>query len=123
QEKAAAQAKAVMALETALANASMSRVEMRDPHAVWHKMTLPQLKELAPGWNWEAYFRRRNTPEFTAINVSQPDFFKETNRLLTATPPDDWKTYLRWHVLHASATQLPDTFVEENFHFYGNKLS
>jgi len=123
QEKAAAQAKAVMALETALANASMSRVEMRDPHAVWHKMTLPQLKELAPGWNWEAYFRRRNTPEFTAINVSQPDFFKEANRLLTATPPDDWKTYLRWHVLHASATQLPDTFVEENFHFYGNKLS
>jgi putative endopeptidase len=123
QEKAAAQAKTVMALETALANASMSRVEMRDPHAVWHKMTLPQLQELAPGWNWEAYFRRRNTPEFTAINVSQPDFFKETNRLLTATPPDDWKTYLRWHVLHASATQLPDTFVEENFHFYGNKLS
>jgi putative endopeptidase len=123
QEKAAAQAKTVMALETALANASMSRVEMRDPHAVWHKMTLPQLKELAPGWNWEAYFRRRNTPEFTAINVSQPDFFKETNRLLTATPPDDWKTYLRWHVLHASATQLPDSFVEENFHFYGNKLS
>jgi putative endopeptidase len=123
EEKAAAQAKTVMALETALANASMSRVQMRDPHAVWHKMTLPQLKELAPGWNWEAYFRQRNTPEFTAINVSQPDFFKETNRLLTATPLDDWKTYLRWHVLHASATQLSDTFVEENFNFYGNKLS
>ena len=123
EEKAAAQAKTVMALETALANASMSRVQMRDPHAVWHKMTLPQLKELAPGWNWEAYFRQRNTPEFTAINVSQPDFFKETNRLLTATPLDDWKTYLRWHVLHASATQLSDTLVEENFNFYGNKLS
>jgi putative endopeptidase len=123
EEKAAAQAKTVMALETALANASMSRVQMRDPHAVWHKMTLPQLKELAPGWNWEAYFRQRNTPEFTAINVSQPDFFRETNRLLTATPLDDWKTYLRWHVLHASATQLSDTLVEENFNFYGNKLS
>jgi len=123
EEKAAAQANTVMALETALANASMSRVQMRDPHAVWHKMTLPQLKELAPGWNWEAYFRQRNTPEFTAINVSQPDFFKETNRLLTATPLNDWKTYLRWHVLHASATQLSDTLVEENFNFYGNKLS
>ena len=123
EEKAAAQAKTVMVLETALANASMSRVQMRDPHAVWHKMTLPQLKELAPGWNWEAYFRQRNTPEFTAINVSQPDFFKETDRLLTATPLNDWKTYLRWHVLHASATQLSDTLVEENFNFYGNKLS
>ena len=123
EEKANAEAKTVMGLETALANASMSRVQMRDPHAVWHKMTLPQLKELAPGWNWEAYFRQRNAPEFSAINVSQPDFFKETNRLLAATPLNDWKTYLRWHVLHASATQLSDAFVQENFSFYGNKLS
>jgi putative endopeptidase len=123
EDKAAAEAKAVTALETALANASMSRVQMRDPHAVWHKMTLPQLKELAPGWGWEAYFRQRNAPEFSAINVSQPDFFKETNRLLTATPLNDWKTYLRWHVLHATATQLSDALVQENFNFYGNKLS
>ena len=123
EQTAVAEANRVMALETALANASMSRVQMRDPHAVWHKMTLPQLKEVAPGWSWEAYFRQRNAPEFSAINVSQPDFFKEANRLLTATPLNDWKTYLRWHVLHASATQLSDPFVQENFNFYGNKLS
>jgi putative endopeptidase len=122
-EKANAEAKAVMDLETALAKASMSRVQMRDPHAVWHKMTLPQLKEVAPGWAWEAYFRQRNAPEFASINVSQPDFFKETNRLLTATPLKDWQTYLRWHVLHASATQLSEPFVQENFNFYGTKLS
>jgi putative endopeptidase len=122
-EKANAEAKAVMDLETALAKASMSRVQMRDPHAVWHKMTLPQLKEVAPGWAWEAYFRQRNAPEFASINVSQPDFFKETNRLLAATPLKDWKTYLRWHVLHASATQLSEPFVQENFDFYGTKLS
>jgi len=123
EEKAIAEAKTVMDLETALAKASMSRVQMRDPHAVWHKMTLPQLKELAPGWGWEAYFRQRNAPEFASINVSQPDFFKETNRLLTATPLKDWKTYLRWHVLHASAAQLSEPFVQENFNFYGTKLS
>lgn len=123
EEKANAEAKTVMELETALAKASMSRVQMRDPHAVWHKMTLPQLKELAPGWGWEAYFRQRNAPEFASINVSQPDFFKETNRLLTATPLKDWKTYLRWHVMHASATQLSEPFVQENFNFYGTKLS
>ena len=123
EEKANAEAKTVMDLETALAKASMSRVQMRDPHAVWHKMTLPQLKELAPGWAWEAYFRQRNAPESTSINVSQPDFFKETNRLLTITPLRDWKTYLRWHVLHASAAQLSEPFVQENFNFYGTKLS
>ena len=123
EDKANAEAKTVMDLETALAKASMSRVQMRDPHAVWHKMTLPQLKELAPGWAWEAYFRQRNAPDFASINVSQPDFFKETNRLLTATPLQDWKTYLRWHVLHTSATQLSESFVQENFNFYGTKLS
>jgi len=123
EEKAKAESKTVLELETALANRSMSRVEMRDPHAVWHKMTLPQLKELAPGWAWEAYFRQRNAPEFSSINVSQPDFFKETNRLLAATPLDDWKVYLRWHVLHSAASELPDALVQENFNFFGNKLS
>jgi putative endopeptidase len=123
EEKANAEAKTVLELETALANRSMSRVQMRDPHAVWHKMTLPQLKELAPGWAWEAYFRQRNAPEFSSINVSQPDFFREANRLLAALPLDDWKVYLRWHLLHASAAELSDRLVQENFNFFGTKLS
>jgi putative endopeptidase len=112
-----------MNFETTLANASLSRVQMRDPHAVWHKMTLPQLEALAPSWPWEAYFRQRNSPSFAFINVEQPDFFKEANRLLTATPLDQWKSYLRWHVLHANAGELSDPFVQENFNFYGRKLS
>jgi putative endopeptidase len=122
-DKAEAEAQTVLNFETALANASMSRAQMRDPHAVWHKMTLPQLEALAPAWPWEAYFRQRNAPQFSAINVEQPDFFKEANRLLAATPIDQWKSYLRWHVLHATANELPDAFVQENFSFYGTKLA
>jgi putative endopeptidase len=123
QEKADAESQTAMNFETTLANASMSRVQMRDPHAVWHKMTLPQLEALAPAWPWEAYFRQRNAPAFSAINVAQPDFFKEANRLLTATPLDQWKAYLRWHLIHASATELSEAFVQENFNFYGMKLA
>jgi putative endopeptidase len=122
-EKADAESQTVMNFETTLANASLSRVQMRDPHAVWHKMTLPQLEALAPSWTWEAYFRQRNSPPFSAINVEQPDFFKEVNRLLTATPLDQWRSYLRWHLLHANAGELSDPFVQENFNFYGLKLS
>lgn len=122
-EKANAAAQAAMNFETTLANASLSRAQMRDPHAVWHKMTLPELEALAPAWPWEAYFRQRNTPQISAINVEQPDFFKETNRLLTEAPLDQWKSYLRWHVIHASANELSDPFVQENFNFYGMKLS
>jgi len=123
QAEADAAAQTVLKFETTLANASLPRVQMRDPHNVWHKLTLPQLKDLAPGWSWEAYFRQRNAPEFTAINVEHPDFFKEMNRLLSTTPVADWKVYLRWHLLHASATELSDPFVQENFNFYGAKLS
>ena len=123
KEKADAEAQTVMTLETALANASMSRSQMRDPHAVWHKMTLPQLKAIAPDWAWEAFFRQRNAPPIGSINVAQPDFFKEANRLLIATPVSDWKVYLRWHVIHSSANELSDALVQENFRFYGGKLS
>lgn len=122
-EKADAEAQTAMNFETTLANASMPRAQMRDPHAVWHKMTLPQLEGLAPAFPWEAYFRERNAPQFSAINVAQPDFFKEANRLLTEAPIDQWKSYLRWHVIHASASELSDAFVQENFNFYGAKLS
>jgi putative endopeptidase len=122
-EKADAEAQTAMNFETTLANASMPRAQMRDPHAVWHKMTLPQLEGLAPGFPWEAYFRERNAPQFSAVNVAQPDFFKEANRLLTEAPINQWKSYLRWHVIHASANELSDAFVQENFNFYGAKLS
>jgi putative endopeptidase len=122
-EKAAAESQSVMSFETTLANASLSRVQMRDPHAVWHKMTIPQLEALTPGWEWEAYFRLRNAPSFAAINVEQPDFFREANRQLKEAPLEQWKSYLRWHVIHASAEQLSDPFVQENFSFYGRKLS
>jgi putative endopeptidase len=122
-EKADAEAQTAMNFETTLANASMPRAQMRDPHAVWHKMTLPQLEGLAPAFPWEAYFRERNAPQFSAINVAQPDFFKEANRLLTEAPINQWESYLRWHVIHASANELSDAFVQENFNFYGAKLS
>jgi putative endopeptidase len=122
-EKADAEAQTAMNFETTLANASMPRAQMRDPHAVWHKMTLPQLEGLAPAFPWEAYFRERNAPQFSAINVAQPDFFKEANRLLTEAPINQWKSYLRWHLIHASGNELSDAFVQENFNFYGAKLS
>ena len=85
QEKADAEAQATMNFENTLANASMSRVQMRDPHAVWHKMTIPQLEAIAPSCRGKPTFANAMSPTFSAINVEQPDFFKEANRLLTAS--------------------------------------
>ncbi len=122
-EKSAAEAQTVVAIETALAKASMTRVQRRDPKAVYHMHSAAQLKELTPDWSWEAYFHASGVPGLSEINVAQPDFFKEMNHQLSATPLADWKIYLRWHLLHSRAGQMPDAFVQENFNFYGKQLS
>ena len=122
-EKAAQEAITVVKLETDLAKASTPRPQLRDPHARFHKMTLPQVREITPDWSWEAYFRQINAPAITEFNVAEPDFFKEMNKQLTATPLADWRVYLRWHVLHEYAAQLSQPFVDENFNFFGKELS
>ncbi len=122
-EKAAAEAKAVMEIETALAKASRSRVELRDPDKNYNKMTLAQISALTPDWSWESYFHTMSAPAMEQANVRQPDFFKEVNREIGGVPLADWKVYLRWQLIHEYATALPESFVQENFDFYGKKLS
>jgi putative endopeptidase len=121
-EKAAAESQTVMNIETALAKASMTRVQLRDPQAVYHKLSAAQLKELTPDWSWDTFFAAVGLPGLTETNVGQPDFFKEMNRQLSATSLADWKTYLRWHALHSDAPTLTEAIVQENFNFYGKRL-
>lgn len=123
QDKAAAEAKTVMSLETALAKASRPRVELRDPEKNYHLMPLSEIKTLTPDWSWENYLHAIGAPAVEQIDVRQPDFFKTVNEELSSVSLPDWKIYLRWHLIHASAPGLPEKFVEENFDFYDRKLS
>ena len=108
----------VMRIETALANASMTRVERRDPYKRKNKIRLADLEQLVPGFNWQAYFRELKTPQFELINVAPPSFFKEVNAQLNGEPLDNWKNYLRFHVANAYSPYLSSKFVAENFDFY-----
>src|SRR5450631_1224817 len=101
--KAAAEAQTVMNIETALAKASRTNVELRDPVKNYNKMTLVEMKTLTPDWSWESYVQTVGAPPITFANIGQPEFFKEVNHELTATSVADWKVYLRWHLLHANA--------------------
>ncbi|MFB3917908.1 MAG: M13 family metallopeptidase [Terriglobales bacterium] len=120
---AAQDAKTVLALETELAKASLDRVARRDPHNLDHKMTRKQLLALAPNFEFTRYFEGVAAPAFHEVNVATPGFFKEVNAQLKAVPLRDWKTYLRWRVLHGTASMLSTPFVEEHFRFYGQYLS
>ena len=122
-EVANARAKAVLTLETSLAIPAMTRVQQRDPQAVYHKMKPAELQALTPDWNWSDYFKAANLAEPPEINVAQPEFFKAANKVFTATALDDWKTYLRWHLVNAATPELSNDFADENFRFNGMILT
>jgi len=116
------EAEVVMRLETAMAKASLTRVERRDPHKLVHKMKVADLTQLAPNFDWPGYYREMRYPEFAILNVDAPEFIKELNSLLSSESVDAWKTYLRFHVADVSSSYLSSKFVEENFEFYRKYL-
>ncbi len=122
-EKAAAEATSILTIETSLAKASMTNVELRDPTAIYHKMPIADAQTLTPNLPWPAYFRAVGSASLSEINIGQPDFFKALNSLLASVTLSDWKTYLRWHLLNNTASALSDPFVQENFAFNGKILT
>jgi predicted metalloendopeptidase len=117
-ERAAAEASTVLAIETKLAEASMTRVERRDPDATYHRMDPDQLKSLTPNFSWISYLHDIEAPSVVAVNIGQPKFFEALNAQLASVPISDWKTYLRWHLVHAAAPALASRFVQEDFEFF-----
>jgi len=115
KQQAERQAQTVMAIETDMAKASSSRVEMRDPHAIYHLMSLEDVKKVTPNFNWKDYFTAMGIPELTEVNLAMPEFFKALNQQVMRVSVDDWKIYLRWHVLDAFASYLSKPFVDQNF--------
>ena len=112
----------VMRLETAMAKASLTRVERRDPHKLVHKMKVTDLVQLAPNFDWVAYYREMQYPDFPILNVDAPEFIKELNTLLSSEPINSWKTYLRFHAADTASPYLSAKFVEENVEFYRKYL-
>jgi putative endopeptidase len=114
---AAASAQVVMRMETALAGASLTNVELRDPHATDHKMNLDGVQKLTPDFNWSEYFKAANVEPSVAFNVDQPKFLQEFQKQLKESSLADWKTYLTWQVLLSAAPSLSSPFVQEDFAF------
>jgi len=119
---AKAESASVMRLETALAKASLSRVDLRDPHKLDHIMTLAELEKTAPNFNWRSYFRAARMPTGSKLNVGEPEFLRAMSVQLKEAPLADWKAYLRWHLAHTKAKFLSQAFVAADFDFYSKYL-
>jgi putative endopeptidase len=120
--RALAEAATVVRIETAFARASLSNVQLRNPNARYHIMSLAQFRSMTPAFDWSAYLATVHAPAFTTLNVGEPGFFRALNTELTTVSLDDWKTYLRWQVAHAGAPALSHAFVQADFDFFSYTL-
>jgi putative endopeptidase len=112
---AESRAQRVLALETSLARSQLSRVQLRDPNARYHPMTVAQADEATPGFDWARYLAGVGLPNLTTLNLGTPEFFATLGNELATRPIDDWKAYLRWTVVNRSASQLGTPFADESF--------
>ena len=120
--QAAADAQTVMDMETSMAKNQFTRVQERDPQAIYHKMDIAGVQKLAPNVDWAAYFTAVGVQP-TAINVAEPTYFTALSTQLATWTPAQIKTYLRWQTVHAYAATLPQAYVDANFDFYSKTLS
>ena len=119
---AAAEAQAVMRIETALATGSLTRVQRRDPQQLYHRMTDAEFAALSPAFTWSQYFAKVGMPSVHSLNVQTPEFFKAMNAEIEKEDLASWKAYLRWHLVHTNAPYLSSPFVNADFEFSGKVL-
>jgi len=121
--EAAGDAKTVLAIETAMARSAMDNVARRDPKNLNNKMTLEQVQALTPSFDFKAYIALVGAPPSEPhYLVSSPEFFRGLEKLIQQRSVDDWKTYLRWQLVHGSAPYLSKAFVDENWSFFAHTL-
>ena len=115
--------KAVMKIETALAEKSFSATEQRNPAANYHKMTIDELKANFAAIDWDTYFTTLGINDLKELSVSQLEPIHEVCRVVSQEPITDLIAYLEWHMLDGASNQLSDDFADEAFDFYGRTLS
>ena len=122
KSRVAAEAQAVMRIETAMAKASLSRVDLRDPYKIFHKVNRAELQALTPSFDWNAYLAASGVPGLQRFNVTEPGFFKTLQMLLKSESLANWKTYFRWQLARQNAPYLSTPFVTADFDFYRKYL-
>ncbi|MCL6524957.1 MAG: M13 family metallopeptidase [Thermoflavifilum sp.] len=115
-------AHSIMQLETALAKVSKSPVELRDPYANYHKLTLQEINRITPGIEWKDFLHQLGVTDQDTVLVGQPEFYKGLAQQLKSTPIDLWRAYLRFHLISHYAPYLSTPFVEASFDYYGRTL-
>ncbi len=122
EASAKTQADAVMGIETKLAKASLTNVESRDPSTWYNLKTAVEADQLTPEFSWEDYLAAIGIPQVTSFSLTPEKFFVALNDVFMASSLDDLKSYLRWHLIDASASYLNAAIVQADFDFFGTVM-
>ena len=122
-KKAKETAKRILALETALSQPRLDRVERRDSRLQYNPMTIADLQKITPAINWQNYFTGIGFAKLDSVIVTQPRYMKALQTIFTQNKVEDWKAYLRWSLLNSAAGQLSTKIGAANFDFYGKTLT
>ena len=121
-ETAVTEADQVMSLETEFAKSMLTRVELRDPHKLFHKMPYAKFKTLVPAFVWADYFQTLGLQSKGDINVTEPKYYAQVQKLLKSRPIEQWRAYLRWYLVHEASPFLSKRFVNNDFEFFSKYL-
>jgi putative endopeptidase len=121
--KAIAEANTVNRIETQLADSSWTSTEMRNYTKWYNKRTIEDAIKETPNINWKNLFKSLGVNDIDYFLMAQPGFFHKVNSMLTSVSVDDWKIYLRWHLINAMSSYLNSDFVNQDFAFFQTVLS
>ena len=117
QVNASRKADEIISLETGLAKAQLSRVEMRNPQRVYNKFSVADLSKETPGLDWRTLLNAMNATTADSVIVNNPAFLKTASALISAVPLESWKAYLQWNVIKSKVNYLSSSFVNRSFKF------
>lgn len=120
--RAAAAATNLMKLETALAQVSRKSEDTRDPIKNYNKINTAQLEAMTPGWNWADFWTGLHFNRPDTVIVRQPEFLTSWNKFLKSYPMEDWKNYLKFHLVSPLGYYMDDKTYLEHFDFYARTL-
>src|SRR5258708_25671208 len=123
EAQASSDADVVIRIETAMAQAQMDNVKRRDPKNINNKMSLAQIRELMPSFDWDVYLKAVKAPASDHYIVTSPDFFRTEEKLLAERPLEHWKTYMRWQAINRAAPVMTKALVDETFDFFSHTLA
>ena len=122
EAEAAKAADQILAFEIRMATPRLDKVARRNPENRYNPKAITELQEMTPSVNWSTYFESIGANGIDTVIVSEVNYFKELENILSENNIDDWKAYLRWSALNSAAGMLSEELETANWEFYGKEL-